>query len=103
MFKKLTSSLMLITSLLLLPLSLQTSQAESNEILLPPVQMIEKIDINQATSKQLATIKGVGKQKAQAIINYRQINGDFKSSEELLNIKGIGQSTLKKIKPFISL
>ena len=56
------------------------------------------IDINRATISQLCKIKGIGKVKAERIVEYRKENGSFKSVDELLNIKGIGVKTLKKIK-----
>jgi len=63
----------------------------------------EKVNINTATGEQFAAIKGIGEKKAQAIINYRQDKGDFVSVKQLLNVKGIGKGTLKKIEPFLTL
>jgi len=40
----------------------------------------------------------VGKTKAEAIIEYREKNGDFKSKEDITKVKGIGKSTFEKIK-----
>jgi len=39
---------------------------------------------------------GVGRSKAEAIVAYREANGRFYSLEELLEVKGIGKSTLAK-------
>lgn len=103
MLKKSTYYLMLIVSLLLLPFSMQSIAADKNPTLSPPVQTIAKININKATDKQLATIKGIGTKKAKAIVDYRKMNGKFSTVEELMKVKGIGENTVKKIKPFISL
>ncbi len=55
------------------------------------------VNINQATAKELAeNLQGVGIKKAQAIVQYREKIGGFKSPEQLLNVKGIGASTLEK-------
>ena len=55
------------------------------------------ININQATAAQLAeNLEGVGLKKAQAIVQYREKIGEFHNKEQLLNVKGIGASTLKK-------
>ncbi|MFD1382325.1 ComEA family DNA-binding protein [Rhodanobacter aciditrophus] len=55
----------------------------------------EPLDINTATAKELEVVmSGVGSAKAEAIIAYRTENGDFKSIEELVNVKGIGSSIL---------
>ena len=57
------------------------------------------ININQATAEQLAeNLQGIGLKKAQAIIQYRDKIGTFQSQEQLLNVKGIGASTLEKNK-----
>jgi competence protein ComEA len=57
----------------------------------------ESVNINTADKETLmSVIKGVGEKKADAIIAYRNENGNFKSVDELSNIKGIGQSTIDK-------
>ncbi len=59
----------------------------------------EAININTADKETLmSVIKGVGEMKAEAIIAYRKENGDFKSVDELINVKGIGQGTVDKHK-----
>jgi len=57
-----------------------------------------KISLNRATLDQLDSLTGIGPVKAQAIIDYRNSQGGFKSVEELMNVKGIGQATFDKIK-----
>jgi competence protein ComEA len=64
---------------------------------------IQKTNINQATNKELAAIKGIGTKKAQAIIDYREAHGHFMDLNQLMKVKGIGQGTLKKITPYITL
>ena len=64
---------------------------------------ITKINLNTATNEQLATIKGIGVKKAQAIIDYRKEHGKFASLDDLINVKGIGEGTLKKIAPLLKL
>ncbi|MDR1460544.1 MAG: helix-hairpin-helix domain-containing protein [Campylobacteraceae bacterium] len=61
------------------------------------VSLFAKIDINNADVKTLSSIKGLGEKKAEAIIDYRDKNGKFKSVDELLNVKGIGKKLLEKI------
>ncbi len=62
-----------------------------------------KININTATAKELALIPGVGPVTAKNIISYRKKHGKFKSSKDLLNVKGIGEKTLKKMKSKLKL
>ena len=62
------------------------------------------VNINQATAEQLAdSLQGIGLKKAQEIVRYRKQYGEFKSSDDLLNVKGIGASTLEKNKSNILL
>jgi competence protein ComEA len=57
----------------------------------------DSININTADKETLmSVIKGVGETKAEAIIAYRKENGDFKSVDDLINVKGIGQTTIDK-------
>jgi len=58
----------------------------------------DKISLNQANLQQLQGLNGVGEKKAQAIMEYRQKNGGFKTIDELMNIKGIGPKLLEKNK-----
>ena len=50
-----------------------------------------KVNINTATVEELKTLKGVGEQKAEAIIEYRKKNGSFKTKEDLMKVRGIGK------------
>lgn len=56
-----------------------------------------KININTATADELsAHLKGVGKAKAAAIIEWRETNGAFSSLEDLDEVKGIGPALIEK-------
>jgi competence protein ComEA len=68
-----------------------------------PVQVIQKINVNQASFKELLTIPGMTETRAASLILYREAHGDFKHLDELLNVKYIGISTLEKIKPYLTL
>ncbi|RNC83415.1 MAG: helix-hairpin-helix domain-containing protein [Balneola sp.] len=62
---------------------------------------LASINLNTATLQELESLPGIGKSYAQRIIEYRETNGPFTSVEELVNVKGIGDKTLEKIKPFL--
>lgn len=61
------------------------------------------VNINTADIIELQKLKGIGQIYAQRIVDYREENGEFKTSEELLNVKGIGKKRLEDIKAFITL
>lgn len=60
------------------------------------------ININTATRRELQKLEGIGEVKARAIIDYREKNGEFSSVDELVNVSGIGEKTLEKIRANIT-
>lgn len=61
-----------------------------------------RIDINTASLEQLMELPRIGETKAQAIIAYRQENGGFRSAEEIVNVKGIGDKTYESFRDQIT-
>lgn len=57
-----------------------------------------KIQINTATKEQLEKISGIGPRKAENIIKYREQHGPFQKVEDLLEVDGIGEKSLEKMK-----
>ena len=62
-----------------------------------------KLNLNTASAQQLTTLPGVGEKLAARIVEYRQKAGGFKSIQELMNVKGVGERNLERIQPFLSL
>ena len=60
-----------------------------------------KIDINAANWIEWAQLDGVGEVLAERIVSEREQNGPFKSVDDLRRVKGIGQKTLEKIRPWL--
>ena len=71
---------------------------KSNEI----VASMEKIDINKADAKTLTTLKGIGKDRAVKIIEYREKNGPFEKIEDLMKVKGIGKKIFEQNQNILS-
>lgn len=61
------------------------------------------VHLNSASQAQLEELPGIGPSKAKAILDYRAQNGPFSSTEELLNVKGIGQKTYEALAPLVAL
>ena len=60
------------------------------------------LNINTASAEELESLSGIGPQMAQKIVQYREEHGNFTSVEALTEVKGLGEKTLEKLKPFIS-
>lgn len=54
------------------------------------------ININQASAEELETLHGVGFKKAKAIVDYRSAHGKFRTTREIIKVKGIGEAIWKK-------
>lgn len=81
-----------VAALFSMPVMAQTDTQASPE----PQLSVNQIDINTANEAQLSELTQVGKKKAQEIIRYREANGPFKTVDDLLQVKGIGQTTIEK-------
>lgn len=62
-----------------------------------------KLDINQAPAKELAELPGIGPVLAARIVNYRERKGTFQTLSQVLEVKGIGEVRLQRIREIISL
>lgn len=60
------------------------------------------ININTANEQRLTDISGIGETKAKSIVAYREEHGTFKTTEEIMQVSGIGEGTYQKIKDQIT-
>lgn len=51
----------------------------------------DTVNLNSSNYRDLMQLKGVGQQKAEAIVAYRKHHGQFKSIAELKQVPGIGE------------
>ena len=61
-----------------------------------------KVNLNTASVEQLTTLPGVGPKLAARIVEYRQKSGAFRSTQELINVQGIGEKSYAKIEAWLS-
>jgi len=57
---------------------------------------MKPVNINTASAKELAQLKGVGEKLAEKIVQYREANGPFASPDDLMKVPGIGANILEK-------
>jgi competence protein ComEA len=78
------------------------SNSSQLELTVGDVPETQKININLADSWLLEALPGIGKVTAQKIIEYRTQHGLFLTISDILNVPGIGESTLELIEPYIT-
>ena len=88
---------LLVSSALFFPFAAVHAESQASTAGAASIEVANVIDINTADVDSIVeALVGVGKVKAQAIIDYRNEHGPFVSVDELLEVKGIGQATLDK-------
>ena len=68
-----------------------------------PSEAMQRININKASMEELMTLKGIGESKAKRILAFRKKHGSFKRIKDLRRVKGIGRKTVLKLRPFLAL
>jgi competence protein ComEA len=61
------------------------------------------LDLNTAGLDDLQQLPGIGPERAQDILTYREQHGGFQKIEELMEIPGIGETTFARLKPLVTL
>jgi len=60
------------------------------------------VNLNTATVTELMQLPRVGPKTAQRIIAFRQEHGPFQRAEDLMQVKGIGEKTFRRLQPYIT-
>jgi len=60
------------------------------------------VNLNNATVTELMQLPRVGAKTAERIVAFRKQHGSFQRPEELMNVKGIGEKSFAKLKPFLT-
>lgn len=61
------------------------------------------VNVNIASPEELELLPGIGETRAAAIVAERDDRGGFKSVDELVEVKGIGEAMLVRLRPYVSL
>ena len=61
------------------------------------------VDVNSAGLEALIDLPGIGRSTAQRIIDYRKEHGPFKTVDELLNVRGIGEKSLARFRDRVTI
>ena len=67
-----------------------------------PKAPVAAVNLNTATNAQLEALPGIGVYTAARIVEYREKNGGFKKTEDLMNVPGIGEKSFLKLKPLVT-
>jgi competence ComEA-like helix-hairpin-helix protein len=59
------------------------------------------IDLNRDPVRDIELLPGIGPQKSRAIVESRRADGPFESLDDLARVKGIGEKTVERIRPWV--
>ncbi|HJW43081.1 MAG TPA: helix-hairpin-helix domain-containing protein [Geothrix sp.] len=60
------------------------------------------VNLNTATVTELMQLPRIGQKTAERIVGFRKQHGGFQRPEELMNVKGIGEKSYARLKPFLA-
>lgn len=97
--RSITGRLLLVLSLALAGLLSPAVQAQED-----PADAVQRVNINTADAEQLsAMLQGVGRARAEAIVQHREMFGPFEAIDELTDVSGLGEATLARNRELITL
>lgn len=99
------ASIVMVGAMLSTPAMAESTKQEptAKTALVQQQSSTASVNINTADAATIADkLNGIGLKKAQAIVSFREENGAFKTVDDLLKVKGIGQATVEKNRSLIS-
>jgi competence protein ComEA len=99
---KITLTLIALMTLLIINPAFAEVEKEGAAKSIETLASMDKININQADSKALTNLKGIGKDRAAKIIEFREQNGPFNKIEDIMKVKGIGKKIFEQNKDVLS-
>jgi len=75
----------------------------ANQAMEKASEVVNLLNVNDASPVDLTTLPGVGKVTAEKIVAFRTENGPFKSVDDLIMVKGVGKKVLEKIRPLVTI
>lgn len=101
-FKRVATSLALVS--LLAGSSVASAQLDPDANQAASTQAHGVVNINTAGVEEFDKLPGIGPAKAQAIVNLRQQRGGaFRRVEDVMQVRGIGRKTFRKLQPMLTL
>lgn len=67
----------------------------------PAVELLFTVNVNTAAEAELAQLPGIGPSMARRIVDHRREHGEFTAIEGLLDVAGIGPTTLERLRPHV--
>ena len=93
-----TRSALVLTAALVFVSSPLIAQRAMKPAVAATIVSTEVVNLNSATAAQIASLPGIGPKTADLVVQYRVKNGPFKKIEEIMNVRGVGEKSLLKIK-----
>ncbi len=96
-----TSLLILMLAVLVLASLNATARRHDAQEPGKPDRIEFRVDVNRDDVLTLTLLPGIGQAIAQSIIEHRQTRGPFASVDELIEVRGIGATTLERLRPYV--
>lgn len=62
---------------------------------------VRPVNLNSATQTELMQLPHIGAKTAERILAFRKQHGSFQRPEELMNVKGVGEKSYARLKPYL--